>query len=68
MSKSILFHKVQPGDTLSGIAQSHGTSTQELQTINGIKNPDRINSGQIIVLKPHTGFLAQILLLDSILN
>lgn len=36
---------IQPGDTLSGIAQKYGTTTQILAELNGISNPDLIYSG-----------------------
>jgi hypothetical protein len=41
-------YKVQPGDTLSGIASRLGISTQYLVTRNGLINPDAIYSGQIL--------------------
>ena len=39
---------VQPGDTLSGIAEKYGTTYQNLAAINGIGNPDQINVGQVL--------------------
>ena len=39
---------VQPGDTLSEIAQRFGTTYQHLAAINGISNPDIIHVGQEI--------------------
>ena len=41
---------VKAGDTLSGIASRYGTTWQELQRINGIKDANRIYPGQIITL------------------
>jgi hypothetical protein len=41
-------YKVQPGDTLSGIASRLGISTQYLVARNGLINPDAIYSGQIL--------------------
>ncbi|QYN61298.1 LysM peptidoglycan-binding domain-containing protein [Bifidobacterium asteroides] len=41
-------YTVQSGDTLSGIAQSLGTSVQALASANGIANPDLIYPGQTI--------------------
>ena len=41
-------YKVQAGDTLSGIAAKYGTTYQRLAAINGIRNPNIINVGQVI--------------------
>jgi LysM repeat protein len=41
---------VRPGDTLSGIAAAHGTTTQVLAALNGIKPPYIIHSGQVLKL------------------
>lgn len=41
---------VQSGDTLSGIAASHGTDWQTLARVNGISNPDTIYPGQVLTL------------------
>ncbi|RLK54815.1 LysM peptidoglycan-binding domain-containing protein [Actinokineospora cianjurensis] len=43
-------YTVRAGDTLSGIAQRHGTTWRELARINGISNPDRIFPGQVLTL------------------
>jgi GH25 family lysozyme M1 (1,4-beta-N-acetylmuramidase) len=43
-------YTVQPGDTLSAIAQRHGTTWQELARINNLANPDRIFPGQVLAL------------------
>lgn len=43
-------HTVKSGDTLSGIASMHNTSTQDLQNLNGISNPDKIYVGQALKL------------------
>lgn len=40
------YHEVQPGETLSEIAQQYGLSMRELMAANGIVNPDAIYSGQ----------------------
>lgn len=39
---------IQRGDTLSGIAALFGMTTDELQQLNNIKNPDRLVAGQQI--------------------
>jgi len=41
-------YKVQPGDTLSSIAQRFGVSLQDLMTANGITDPDAIYVGQVL--------------------
>ena len=41
---------VQPGDTLSEIAQRFGTTYQSLAAINNIPDPNRIYPGQEIVI------------------
>ena len=39
---------IQPGDTLSGIAQRFGTSVRTLAELNGISDPDKIYAGNTI--------------------
>lgn len=41
-------YTVRAGDTLSGIAARFGTTVQELQRINGIRNSNQIYAGQVI--------------------
>ena len=41
-------YEVQPGDTLSGIAEVVGVSVSALQAENGISNPDLIFVGQVL--------------------
>lgn len=43
-----LVYTVKAGDTLSKIAQKHGTTYQKLASYNGIANPNVINVGQKI--------------------
>ena len=43
-------HVVQPGETLSLIAARYGLTTQALASANGIVNPNRIYSGQQLVI------------------
>ena len=45
-------YTVAPGDVLSGIAVRFNVSVAELQQWNGIPNPDRIRSGQVLVIYP----------------
>lgn len=42
------YYVVQSGDTLSGIAASHGTTYQRLAEINNIPNPSLIHTGDVI--------------------
>jgi LysM repeat protein len=41
---------VQPGDTLSIIADQFGTSVEALQAANGIDDPDEIVPGQVLII------------------
>jgi LysM repeat protein len=43
---------VRAGDTLSGIAVQHGVTVEQLVSLNGIENPNRIYDGQTLRLKP----------------
>jgi len=43
-------YKVRSGDTLSAIAAQHHTTVAALAKANGIKNPDKISSGQTLTL------------------
>ena len=43
-------HVVAKGDTLSAIADKHGTTWQTLARINGLSHPDRLTIGQSIRL------------------
>lgn len=45
-SRSATYYVVQPGDTLSGIAQRFGIHLQTLINVNGIHNPHHIYIGQ----------------------
>ncbi len=42
--------EVQPGDTLSGLAEVLGTTVDQLAVRNGIENPNLIYSGQLLYL------------------
>lgn len=43
-------HVVQPGETLLAIALRYGVSMYALQAANGIKDPDHIRIGQVLVI------------------
>ena len=43
-------YKVKRGDTLSEIAQTHNTTVRHLAQINGIRNPNLIYAGEIIII------------------
>lgn len=45
------YYTIQPGDTLSGIAERYGTSYQYLAYINGISSPNKIYAGDTIRVK-----------------
>ncbi|MDR6377614.1 N-acetylmuramidase domain-containing protein [Paraburkholderia caledonica] len=51
MSSVDEIYQVRPGDTLSFIAQAHGTTTANLASINSIQNPDLLTVGQRLVVK-----------------
>lgn len=42
----LVTYTVQPGDTLTAIAQAHSTSVDSIAYINGIRSPDRIRPGE----------------------
>jgi LysM repeat protein len=42
---------VQPGDTLSGIADRHGVSVNRLMQMNGISDPNLVVAGQRLVVR-----------------
>jgi len=43
-------YTIQPGDTLSQIAQRLGTTVPELQRLNNIEDPDRIQAGATLTI------------------
>jgi murein DD-endopeptidase MepM/ murein hydrolase activator NlpD len=43
-------YQVNPGDTLSSIAHSHGVSVRELANLNRLKNPNLVKANQVIKL------------------
>lgn len=50
-SSGVQYYTVQSGDCLSVIAQKYGTSVSQLQSWNGISNPDLIYAGQRLRVK-----------------
>lgn len=51
-------HVVRKGETLTAIAKANGTTVRALERLNQLKNPDRLNIGQILKLPvniPATG-------------
>ena len=47
-------YTVQPGDTLSGIANKFGTNYESLASLNNISNPNRIYVGQVLKLSANS--------------
>ena len=43
-------YRIQPGETLGGIASATGVSLERLVSLNGLKNPDLIVAGQELTL------------------
>ena len=43
-------YRIEPGDTLSGIAEKFGTTVEELCRLNDIEDPDMIYAGQVLIL------------------
>jgi len=43
---SVIFHTVQPGDTLYSIARQYGTTPEAISQVNGLVNPNQIVVGQ----------------------
>ncbi len=43
-------HRVEPGETLFGIARRYGTTVEELVRLNGLEDPSRIRAGQVLRL------------------
>lgn len=47
-----VYHVVQPGESLGGIAQRYGVSYQQIRSANGIRNPDFLYVGQQLLIPP----------------
>ena len=43
-------YTVQPGDTLSAIAERHGTSVEAIAQANHINDPNEIEAGQVLTI------------------
>lgn len=48
MSTERKFYVIQPGDSLSIIAEKEGVSVQSIMELNGLENQDHIQAGQTI--------------------
>lgn len=48
---SVVYYTVKKGDTLSGIAKKHNTTTKKIAELNKIPNPNRIYAGQKLRVK-----------------
>ena len=58
-------HIVVKNDTLTKISKLHGVSIKELQTINHLPNPNKLDIGQSIILKKEQVLGFQALLLGA---
>lgn len=58
-------HIVVKNDTLTKISKIHGVSIKELQTLNHLPNPNKLDIGQSIMLKREQVLGFQALLLDA---
>jgi LysM repeat protein len=54
-NQDVSTYTVQPGDTLTGIADAHDTTLATLMDLNQITDPDVISVGQVIELPPAPG-------------
>ncbi|WP_454692537.1 peptidoglycan DD-metalloendopeptidase family protein [Achromobacter aloeverae] len=52
------YYRVQPGDTLTRIARSHGRSVSELMRWNNLSSANRIDKGQVLRVDPAGGSAA----------
>ena len=51
VNKNAKTHQVQPGESLSSIADRYGVSMQRLIAINGISNPNQVMAGSTLTLR-----------------
>ena len=61
-------YEIQRGDTLSGIAQAHGTTVEALALANKISNPDMIYAGQTLEMAADGGMMPFLALLKNTSN
>lgn len=54
-AQNYITYVIQPGDTLSGIAERYGTTYQALAALNHISDPNRIIAGQTIRVPENSG-------------
>jgi lipoprotein NlpD len=47
-----IYHQVKAGDTLGSVAQKYGLSVQEIARYNAIRNPDKLEVGQMLRIPP----------------
>ena len=65
-SSKLQIYQVQSGDSLGSIAQHTGKTVGELVRLNGIKNPNQIDVGQVLYLDKASAFSVQALFLDAL--
>lgn len=53
-------YTVMPGESLFSIAQKFNLDMQEIIDLNELKNPDKVNAGDVLKLPSATGFVAVI--------
>jgi lipoprotein NlpD len=58
VDKPVPTHVVKRGETLVGIALQHGLDYRELAAWNNVTNPNRIETGQVLVLAAPAGMAA----------
>ena len=50
MRKSVVTYTVQRGDNLTGIARQYNTTVAAISRYNGLSNPDRLLTGQVLLI------------------